>query len=329
MKTMATAAAIEAFNNIDVYVEHSSGVPKQQPVFMLPRWMQAWRNVFSPDDQLHICVMKERGKSIGVAPLSIKGTTASFVGDPEICDCMDLAVVPGYEKQFYHALLDELAQSGVADLDLRCLRPESTVFSHLAESALDRWGMCSFEPDGVSVEMDLPRDWDQYLASLDGKQRHEIRRKFRRLYNEGEINFVVLENPAEIEREVDPFLKMFRESRSDKALFMSSKMETFFRSMTKAMSEEALIRLFILKVNEASVAACLCFDCQNTMYLYNSGYDTRYSSLSIGLLCKILSIKHSIEIGRKKYDFLKGAEPYKYHLGGREVRLSRCRISFR
>ena len=65
------------------------------------------------------------------------------------------------------------------------------------------------------------------------------------------------------------------------------------------------------------------------MYLYNSGYDPRYGELSVGLLCKVLSIKNSIESGRKRYDFLKGAEPYKYHLGGKEVPLSRCRIVFR
>jgi CelD/BcsL family acetyltransferase involved in cellulose biosynthesis len=98
--------------------------------------------------------------------------------------------------------------------------------------------------------------------------------------------------------------------------------------MTQAMSEEGFLRLFMLTLNEAPAAAALCFDYRDTMYLYNSGYDPQYGSLSAGLLCKILSIRHSIEIGRKKYDFLKGAEPYKYHLGGKEVHLRRCRISF-
>ena len=87
--------------------------------------------------------------------------------------------------------------------------------------------------------------------------------------------------------------------------------------------------IFMLKLNDSPAAGALCFDYQDKVHLYNSGYDPRYGSLSVGLLCKILSIKHSIEIGRRKYDFLKGAEPYKFRLGGREVPLSRCRIVFR
>ncbi len=48
--------------------------------------------------------------------------------------------------------------------------------------------------------------------------------------------------------------------------------------------------------------------------------------MSVGVLSKVLCIKDSIERGKKKFDFLKGDERYKYHLGGQEVRLYRCRI---
>ncbi len=174
--------------------------------------------------------------------------------------------------------------------------------------------------------MDLPGDWDEYLNALDGKQRHEIRRKLRRLHKETDARLLVLEDPAEVAGQVDAFLKMFRESRSDKAAFMNFQMESFFRAMIRAMSDEGILRLFVLTLGDSTAAASLCFDYEDTVYLYNSGYDPRYGSLSVGLLCKVLSIEHSIKIGRRKYDFLKGAEPYKRHLGGTEVPLSRCRI---
>ncbi|MBI5117768.1 GNAT family N-acetyltransferase [Candidatus Poribacteria bacterium] len=296
---------------------------------MLPRWMQTWRQAFKPDDELCVCLIKMDKDLIGVAPLSINGMTASFVGCADVCDYMDFTVAPGYEKEFYNVLLDNLQKRCITELDLRCLRPESTVFSHLVETAQERDGVCSFEPDGVSLEMDLPGDWNEYLNSLNGKQRHEIRRKLRRLHEKTDVSLLVLENPEEIAEYLDAFLKMFRESRSDKAAFMDPRMESFFRSMIRAMSEEGVLRLFVLRLFDLIAAAAVCFDYQKTMYLYNSGYDPRYASLSAGLLCKILSIKHSIEIGRKKYDFLKGAEPYKYRLGGREVRLSRCRITIK
>jgi CelD/BcsL family acetyltransferase involved in cellulose biosynthesis len=61
--------------------------------------------------------------------------------------------------------------------------------------------------------------------------------------------------------------------------------------------------------------------------IYNSGYDPNYVSLSAGLLSKVLAIKGSIEKGKKKFDFLKGEEMYKHHLGGKEVPLFRCQIA--
>ncbi len=72
----------------------------------------------------------------------------------------------------------------------------------------------------------------------------------------------------------------------------------------------------------------MCFDYNNTVFLYNNGYDPQYSFLSVGLISKALCIKASIERGRGKFDFLKGAEEYKYRLGGKEVNLYSCQISF-
>ncbi len=323
---MAEPRVVESFHTIEACEDYLGGVRQVSHVFMLPRWVRAWTKAFAPDDKLDILVMKRNEEVVGVAPLFINGTTASFVGDSEVFDYMDFAVAPGHEKEFYSALLAELSNRRVTTLDLRCLRPESTVFSHLIATVRNRNGRCSFEPDGVSVEIDLPSDWNEYLNMLHPKQRHEVRRKLKRLREAADVHFLVFDNPAEISGHLDMFLKMFRESRPDKAVFMDSRMEFFFRSMTRAMSEEGILRLFALKLDNSIAAASVCFDYRDTMYLYNSGYDPRYKSLSVGLLCKVLSIRHSIEAGRKKYDFLKGAEPYKHRLGGKEVRLSRCRV---
>jgi len=92
------------------------------------------------------------------------------------------------------------------------------------------------------------------------------------------------------------------------------------------MAEVGLVRLFLLDLDHRPAAAALCFDHDGTVFLYNSGYDPSFRRLSAGLLDKVFSIRESIAWGRKRYDFLKGAEPYKYRLGGREVALYRCRL---
>jgi CelD/BcsL family acetyltransferase involved in cellulose biosynthesis len=93
------------------------------------------------------------------------------------------------------------------------------------------------------------------------------------------------------------------------------------------MAEVGLLRASVLKLNGASVAALFAFDYHDIVYLYNSGYDPQQRPLSVGIISKVMLIKDSIERGKKKFDFLKGNEHYKYQLGGKEVRLQTCRIT--
>ena len=126
---------------------------------------------------------------------------------------------------------------------------------------------------------------------------------------------------------MDIFFRMFVESRQDKAVFLTEKMKSFFVLLAEAMARKGLLKLGILTLNEQPLAQIMCFDYHRGLFLYNSGYDPNFTSLSAGLVCKVLSIKASIEQGYKKFDFLKGSEPYKYHLGGKEVPLYRCQIT--
>jgi CelD/BcsL family acetyltransferase involved in cellulose biosynthesis len=186
--------------------------------------------------------------------------------------------------------------------------------------------MVYFSPHDVTLELELPATWDEYLGMLKGKQRHEVKRKSRRLHEAADINFRVVESAELAARELDTFFKLFKLSAGEKENFLTEQMKSYFRSLAQSMADARMLKLFFLEVDTEPVAASMCFDFNSTRYLYNSGFDPRFRSLSVGLMCKILSIKDAIELGRKKYDFLKGAETYKYRLGGIEVPLSYCKI---
>ena len=110
---------------------------------------------------------------------------------------------------------------------------------------------------------------------------------------------------------------------------MSARMESFFRSLAGAMAEIGLLRFGILELDTLPTAMIMCFDYNDCVYLYNSGYDPQYNSLSVGLLSKVLCIKESIQEGKKRFDFLKGDETYKNHLGGRKIPLYNCQITIK
>ena len=81
-----------------------------------------------------------------------------------------------------------------------------------------------------------------------------------------------------------------------------------------------------MEQNQTIVSAALGFSYNGTFFLYNSGFDTAYSPLSVGLLIKAYGIEHAILEGDHKFDFLRTNEPYKYHLGGRDQIVYRCFI---
>jgi CelD/BcsL family acetyltransferase involved in cellulose biosynthesis len=130
------------------------------------------------------------------------------------------------------------------------------------------------------------------------------------------------------ENDIAIFLHLFRDSRQDKSAFLTPQMESFFRSIARAMAEQKMLRLNILELDKKPVASTMCFDYRNTVYLYNSGYEPDYGWLSVGVISKALCIKDSIERHKKRFDFLKGAEAYKYHLGGQELPLYKCSLSY-
>jgi CelD/BcsL family acetyltransferase involved in cellulose biosynthesis len=161
---------------------------------------------------------------------------------------------------------------------------------------------------------------------LEGKQRHEIRRKLRRLNEAGEIRFRVIKRPDEIFEAMDTFFSMFKASRPDKSEFLTDQMVSFFLLLAQRMAQQGLLRMSFLDIDQVPAAGVMCFDYNDTIFLYNNGYDPRFGNLSPGFLSKVYSIKDSIDRGRLRYDLLKGDEAYKKRLGSTPVPLYHLKI---
>lgn len=322
--------AEESFASLSSYWTDSKHNLIWNSVFVLPVWLKAWCQEFGSGAELYLRTVRQGEQIIGVAPLLIKDSTVTFIGSVDVCDYLDFVTLPGRENDFFKGLLDDLGQKGINSLDLRALRTDSIALTYLTGVAKSRNYEVSCQQEDVSLEMDLPASWEGYLALLDSKQRHEVKRKLRRLSEAGKIDYRWIQpGQLQVKDLMDNFMRLFLLSREEKACFMTARMESFFRSVAEAMAEVGLLRFGILELDSIPAAMIMCFDYSNTMYLYNSGYDPEYSSLSVGLLSKVLGVKESIRQGRGKWDFLKGGEAYKYQLGGKEVPIYNCKIEIR
>jgi CelD/BcsL family acetyltransferase involved in cellulose biosynthesis len=326
----ASTVMVETFESITSYWLAPGSRLKWDCLFVLPVWLKVWWNCLGSMMTPCLRSVKCGRDLLGIAPLVLEGNKVSFMGSPDVCDYLDFVVVPGKEREFFRLIIGHLKQQGITSLDLGPVRNESTVLNGLVHVMRDARCEFSINQEDVSVELDLPGTWEDFLSGLSGKERHEIRRKFRRLEGAADIQLRIVERGGqEVRSGMETFLNLLGLSRPEKAAFMTARMAAFFRSLAEALAEWDILRLFFLDLDGKPAAAALGFDYGSTMYLYNSGFDPQYRYLSVGLLNKVLSLRESIRRGKKRYDFLKGAEPYKYRLGGRPVPLYRCRVELR
>jgi CelD/BcsL family acetyltransferase involved in cellulose biosynthesis len=233
-------------------------------------------------------------------------------------------VVDGSGPTAYSSLWNCICAEEWSELDLWGLTESTPTRAAVRELAVANGLAVDEGIEAVAPRLQLPSTWDGYLASLGKKDRHELRRKLRRLEDSaGKVELRLARTQPEVGESINEFLRLHTISRQDKADFMSDGMAAFFRRMASSMSHEGLVRLFMLEVDGKAVATVFCFDAGCCLYMYNSGYDPGYASLSVGLLSKALVVKWAIENGKESLDFLRGNEPYKYDLGARDQAIYR------
>ena len=295
-------------------------------IFQTPLWHQIWWQELGGDAELCLTAVRDDETLIGIAPLMRTGDTLSLLGNTDLWDYRDFIVARGEETNFYPALLDHLQGESWRELDLPSLPEHSPTLVHLPSLAEERGYTVEVSEEDVSPGIALPQSWDSYLMGLSKKDRHELRRKFRRLDREEGYAYYAVNGSSSLMGALDDFFAMMRGSRQDKAIFLTPQRERFFRRMAEEVARTNTLKLFFLELHGERVAGALCFDYGNTRFLYNSGYDLDYSGLSVGLLLKARCLQGAIEEGKEYFDFLRGNERYKYDLGAKDVKLLRLRL---
>jgi CelD/BcsL family acetyltransferase involved in cellulose biosynthesis len=320
----AGTVTLESWDSLFHYWNDRKNLLNWNCIFVIPQWLKSWWDTLGKELEPYICSVWHGGTLTGIAPLIIDGNTARVMGNSDLSDYIDFIVVPGRESLFFTILFGHMRQKGITSFEAGQVRADSAMLQILRSNADDLGCTVSIDSEARLYEVDLPRSWGEYLHLLSGKERHEVRRKLRRLHESGLVTYRVLEKKEEVHGGMDTFITLFRKNVVHKKDFMTSDREAFFRTLSDALAEAGLMRLSFLEIDGMPAAGTLCFDYHSTVYIYNNGYDKKFRSLGVGLLSKVFSLQDSIEKGRKKYDFLRGDEAYKEKLGGVPVQLYRC-----
>ena len=273
----------------------------------------------------------ENDQLVGIAPLFITeydGQRAlMFVGSIEISDYLDLIVRADDLSRFLSGLLDFLASSAGdwSALDWYNLPDSSPTLAALKAEA-ERRGWTHYE----EVYRPTPRiplngSFEEYLAHIDKKQRHEIRRKMRRAAEgDKKVDFHIVDGTENITAEINAFLDLMAHDPG-KEQFLHPAMREQMTVTIQNAHAQGYLWLAFLEVDGAKTAASLNFDYKNKLWGYNSGVSREHMELSPGWVLLANVIQWCCEHGRYEFDFMRGDEEYKYRFGGVNKYVMRAR----
>jgi CelD/BcsL family acetyltransferase involved in cellulose biosynthesis len=304
-------------------------------LFLTWEWQSTWWRHLGRGDLLLLGFRTGDGRLVGIAPLFHTQTDdgqarLSTVGCRDVSDYVDLIVERGQEQAVYQALLDYWQTAAPAwDLvDLCNLPQHSPALSHLPALAEAQGYQTLVQVEDVCPIIDLPATWDEYLTMLSKKQRHEVRRKLRKADSEADTRFVIVGPDHDLQAEMEVFVDLHQKSAPNKDAFMDPQMQGFFFEVAHALAAQGWLQLAFVEINGIKAAALLNFDYEDAILVYNSGYDPiQFRQLSPGINVTARCIEHAIQLGRAKFDFLRGDEVYKYRFGAQDSEVRRLLIA--
>src|SRR5207302_11195228 len=94
--------------------------------------------------------------------------------------------------------------------------------------------------------------------------------------------------------------------------FADPRRRAFFRAVVPALAAAGAARIGVLCVDGEPAAAQLWFEHGDTLFLYYSGYDTRWARFSVALIATLEAIRSAMaERGIRRLEFLSGGGQFK------------------
>jgi CelD/BcsL family acetyltransferase involved in cellulose biosynthesis len=243
---------------------------------------------------------------------------------------LDWVTAEGREEEVLGALVGYLAgMDGPAwdALELCNVHQDSPTLRLLPQLAEAQGWEVETEVQEVCPVIYLPDNWDEYMASLRGKDRHEQRRKTRRAEALEGIGWYIVGPEHDLEAEVEHFMTLMAKSSPDKAAFLTNPMREFFRQVCRAAYEEGQLQLATMDLDGVKLASYLNFIYRNRVLVYNSGLNWEDDpGFGSGIVLTGYLIARAIEEGRDEFDFMRGDERYKYRFGAQDVTVHRLAI---
>jgi len=175
-----------------------------------------------------------------------------------------------------------------------------------------------------SPVVELPGTFEQYLQkSINANTRQKIRRVQRKINDDPELTIELATSNC-IERYLAFFERVWISNwehlKGSNTRQLAQKYSAFIRSGIR--SGDMIVPILLHKANPVGMLACYSDPLKKQLLFFVAGRDAEFNFIPGGLALHAFCIQWSIDNGYKRYDLLRGNEPYKYSLGANDSLLS-------
>lgn len=308
-------------------------------LFLTWEWLHTWWKHLSGGRRLSLLAVRSGGRLVALAPFALARPRLralwplrrlEFLGTGSVgSDYLDVVVRGGRETEALGALAEHL-KAAAPVLDLPQVRGEGSSACELArELQLGGWHLSSVRTNVCPYISLCALAWPSYLATLGREHRYNFARRLRNLMRDFEVTFEPARSDDERRESLALLIDLHRRRwsrRGGSDAFHRPELVSFHEEMSRLALERGWLRLFLLRLDGEPAAALYGFVYNRVFYFYQSGFDPRYASHSVGLVAMGLAIRSAVEEGVSEYDLLHGNEPYKYHWAQQSRELMRLEL---
>jgi CelD/BcsL family acetyltransferase involved in cellulose biosynthesis len=303
-------------------------------------WLSHWWRQYGPRSDTEelrtrlatLCVFDDADTLVGIAPWyldcsAVRGRVLRPLGSGEVCsDYLGVLCQPARQEAVAGALADYLVENALDDgpdalrwdlLQLDGIDAEDRAMNALAGDLAAAGCSIQRQSKMSCWRLDLPTDWESYVASL-GKH---LRRDARNLDRELRENRATLHEATrldELPRAMDILVDLHQRRRKtlgEKGCFASARFLAFYRDVAPELLRRGQVRLSWLEFDGRPAAAEYQLAGDGVLYVYQSGMEPELLEHKPGRLINLMLVRQAIERGYRAYDFLRGDEPYKARFG--------------
>ena len=298
-------------------------------------WLSHWWRYYGPGNRLAVLgVFDDADLLIGIAPWyltcsPLHGRVLRMLGSGEVCsDYLSVLCHPAAEAAIAEALADYLV--GAVDdgpeglrwdlLELNGVDAEDRPVTHLVNALADSGCTVHSRPGLNCWRLELPVDWDTYVATLGKTMRRDLRRLERDLLNTNRAVFHSVTKLDELPQAMAILIELHQRRWSllgEKGCFESVRFLGFYNDVVPELFRRGQTHIHWLELDGRPVAAEYQLAGNGAVYAYQAGMDPASSEQQPGKLINLTILRQAIEQGYRAFDFLRGDEPYKSRFGAR------------